>query len=65
MPVEQLSEELEFQYDGFDFDSKYWRKAFYNMDVDFDNRVTHHNFILACSQYFINENDKKIKDLFN
>ena len=65
LPVEQLSEELEYQYDGFDFDSKTWRKAFYNMDVDFDNRVTHQNFIIACSQYFMKENDKKIKDLFN
>ena len=65
LPVEQLSEELEYQYDGFDFDSKTWRKAFYNMDVDFDNRVTHQNFIIACSQYFLKDSEKKIKDLFN
>ena len=35
------------------------------MDVDFENRATHQNFILACSQYFLTESDKKIKDLFN
>ena len=35
------------------------------MDVDFDNRVTHQNFIIACSQYFLKDSEKKIKDLFN